>query len=186
VLLASLLVLTAWTDIGMNIDHPSTPIEPFTYAQTTEELQALSDEVIEFIHAGRATGVIIDKHANLTWPWAWYLRHEDVNYLDRADIHVGDVGGRIVIGEPGLLSNPAPPGWTRVTYTHYEWPHEAGYRATTWQSLGKGLLDGSLLEDWAEFLVERDPLQYRNGQVLFPPPEDGAAEPAAAASDGVG
>ncbi|MEX2032614.1 MAG: flippase activity-associated protein Agl23, partial [Dehalococcoidia bacterium] len=41
VVVASLLALTVWTDVGLNIDHPSTPIEPFMYAQTTDELRDL-------------------------------------------------------------------------------------------------------------------------------------------------
>jgi hypothetical protein len=201
--LASLLALTIWTDIGLNIDHPDTPIEPFMYAQTTDELRDLSDEVLRALRDGEASGVLIDNQANLTWPWAWYLRHEEVLYQDRDAIRLDDLDGRVVIGEPGLLSSPGPVGWTRTVYTHYEWPHEAGYRATTWEYLATGILDGSLPRAWAQFLLERDPrspLQIRDGQVLFPPSAEGvpgsagdsdgaapALEPASdGESDGVG
>lgn len=184
--LAAMFALTLWTDYGLNVDHPDTPIEPFMYAQTTHTTRLLADEVIEEMEAGRVTGVLIDNEANLTWPWAWYLRHQGVLYQNGRDIDPeGLEGSPVIIGVPGVL--PAlrrADGWERVEYTHYEWPYDGGYRRVTWGSLGRGIANASLLDDWWQFLLERDPrspLQYRNGEVLFPPSaeveRDGFAEP---------
>ncbi|MCK9485303.1 MAG: TIGR03663 family protein [Dehalococcoidia bacterium] len=172
--LVAMSALTLWTNYGLNVDHPDTPIEPFMYAQTTHTTRLLADAVIEEVEAGRATGVLIDNQANLTWPWAWYLRHQPVLYQDGKDMDAGTLeGAPVVIGTPGILrALRASDGWRRVEYTHYEWPHDSGYRNVTWGSLGRGIANASLVDDWWQFLLQRDPrspLLYRNGEVLFPP-----------------
>ncbi len=175
--LAAAFALTLWTDYGLNVDHPDTPIEPFMYAQTTHEARLLSDEMIARLEAGDAESVLIDNVANLTWPWAWYLRDHSVLYQDRDDIDPEDFeGATVVIGEPGILpSLDRGEGWERRKYRHYEWPHDSGYRSITWDGLARGIVNGSLLEDWWQFFLERDPdspLLYRDGEVLFPPASD--------------
>jgi len=172
-----LLTLTLWTDYQVNIDHPETPIEPFMYAQATGDVPRLAALVHEGIESGEITGVVIDNQANLSWPWAWYVRDLPVSYVNRVDYAPNEYGRGTdqwpaMISEPGQLATP-PGEWRREQYTHYRWPHEAGYKSMSWGRFRDELLDGTLLRQWSSFLIDRDPnspMQYRDGEILLPAP----------------
>ncbi|MYE31699.1 MAG: hypothetical protein F4X80_03365 [Chloroflexi bacterium] len=57
-------------------------------------------------------------------------------------------------------------------YVHRWWFPEAGYRATTFESLIEGLGSGELIADWVDFLaggVPEETIGALRGEVLFPP-----------------
>ena len=174
--LALALLITVRTDIGLNIGHPDTPVEPLIYVQTTPELPRRATEIQRWIAEGRASSVVLDDSdgTGITWPWAWYLRHEGITYLGADQVQQGVDPRAIVIRARG--DRPAPRSLIDrssdvVVYRHRWWFPEEGYRGVTWTDLREGVLDGSMLRTWAAFAWNRgDPaaIASLDGEIYFP------------------
>ena len=171
------LVLTLYTDIGLNITHPDTPVEPLIYVQTAPEVRLVTAEIRDAIGQGHAQRVLIDDSQGLgiTWPWAWYLRRLPLSYAAAGDVVAGRFeDGTIVITQGGVLP-PDSPVLQRmnepVVYHHRWWFPEEGYRATSFRSLATGLLNGTLPRNWLRFLIAHiapSDVVALDGEVLFP------------------
>lgn len=170
------LVITLRTDIGLNVRHPDTPVEPLIYVQSTPEVPRLAAEIRRWIAEGRATSIVLDdsEAAGITWPWAWYLRQEGMSYLTAEQVAQGVDPKAIVIrtrGERAAPQSLVERSSDIVVYRHRWWFPEEGYRETTLAGLAEGLADGSLLREWAAFLWDRgDPARIASldGEVYFP------------------
>jgi uncharacterized protein (TIGR03663 family) len=171
------LAVTLRSNIGLNVRHPDTPVEPLIYVQSTPEMPRLANEIAQRIADGRASMVILDDSAGagITWPWAWYLRHQGIGYLSAEQIQTSGVDPRaIVIRTRG--ERPTPQALLDrssdvVVYRHRWWFPEEGYRAMTWERLSSGVLDGSLLREWAAFAWnrgDRDRIASLDGEIYFP------------------
>jgi len=178
-LLGVALVVTLHADYGLNVRHPDTPVEPLIYVQSTQDIPRLAARMQEWLADGRAQSIVLDdsEGTGITWPWAWYLRHEGIVYLDATQIAAGQFDpGAIVIRTRG--GTPPPQSLVNragdiVVYHHRWWFAEEGYRAFSWNDLWTGLLDGSLPKYWAQFAWSRgDPsvVASLDGEVYFPPP----------------
>jgi uncharacterized protein (TIGR03663 family) len=172
-----LLLMAGYTSLGLSFDHSDTAIEPLIYTQTTPQVPVLSERIFAELEAGSASSVVVDTSSSLSWPWAWYLRDAVVNYLPPETIRAGEFDqGAILVVERSTL----PPGselrsrYTVVEpYQHRWWFPEEGYRATSISSLADDLVEGSLLDRWLTFLLERvdeSSLGSLNGEVFFPQP----------------
>ena len=171
------LIVTVRADIGLNVTHPDTPVEPLIYVQSTPEMPPLADQIRRWIADGRAQTVALDDSggAGITWPWAWYLRPEGIVYVNSDQIERGEFNARaIVIRLRGDRAAPQSlvgrPG-NIVVYRHRWWFPEEGYRGTTWAGLRDGLWDGSLLREWARFVWDRGDASQAaslDGEVYFP------------------
>ncbi|MGE3857655.1 MAG: flippase activity-associated protein Agl23 [Dehalococcoidia bacterium] len=170
------LVVTLRADIGLNARHPDTPVEPLIYVQTTPEVPRLAAEIRQWVAEGRAGSIVLDdsEAAGITWPWAWYLRHEGLTYTT-ADQVLADGNTRAIVirtrGERAAPQALVERSSDVVVYRHRWWYPEEGYRGTTWAELGAGLRDGSLLREWAAFVWDRgdrDQIASLDGEVFFP------------------
>ncbi len=158
-LVAMLGVLAVRTDVGLNRGHPDTPVEPLIYVQTSPDVPPLADAILETVRQGHATRVVIETGQSLTWPWAWYVRELPVLYvsagdLDRETLNPDD----IVITNAHAMPNGASVRSdyeSPVPFVHRWWFPEAGYRSITWGGLRQGVLNLSLVDAWAEFVIHR-------------------------------
>ncbi|GMU39560.1 MAG: hypothetical protein AMXMBFR23_04260 [Chloroflexota bacterium] len=168
--------LAVHANVGLNVRHPDTPVEPMIYVQTSPHVPPLARTLRERLAADPEQRVVIDTTASLTWPWAWYLRGTNVTYLDGNSMRNkwGIEPDDILLAVQGTITRVQPmrldyePG---VPFVHRHWFREDGYRATTWASFGEGLRDGSLLRRWAQFLVERgspEGIGTMDAEVLYP------------------
>ena len=170
------LIVTVRADIDLNVRHPDTPVEPLIYVQSTPDMPPLAAEVRRWIADGRARTVVLDDSGGygITWPWAWYLRHEGIVYASAGEIEGGAFDPRAIVIRTGDV--PAPPALAQrsghvTTYRHRWWFPEDSYKGTTWRGLLGGLADGSLPTQWARFAWNRgDPAQIASldGEVHFP------------------
>ena len=179
--LAIALVVTVRADIGLNVWHPDTPIEPMIYVQSTTEIAPLADEMRAWIADGRASTIVLDdtqdtgacgeESCGITWPWAWYLRHSGIVYAVAGQVDRAEVDPRAIVIRPrGIV--PASPALANrssdvVVYRHRWWYPEENYRETTW----KQLLTGALISDWARFVWDRGDLEQvssLDGEIYFP------------------
>jgi uncharacterized protein (TIGR03663 family) len=172
-----LLLLAGYTSLGLSFDHGDTAIEPLIYTQTTPQVPVLSERIIEELAAGSASSVVVDTSSSLSWPWAWYLRDATVNYLPPETIRAGEFDeGAILLVERSTLpaDSELRERYTIIEpYQHRWWFPEAGYRSTSLSSLADDLIEGSLLDRWLTFLLERgdeSSLGSLNGEVFFPQP----------------
>ncbi len=183
--LVLLLVVTVRADIGLNVWHPDTPVEPLIYTQSTPEIPALAREIRARIADGRAKFVFLDDtpdadacgadSCGTTWPWAWYLRHEGIVYAVAGQIERGEIDSRAIVIRP-RGAKPAPAALESrsgdiVAYRHRWWFPEEGYRSITLGGLVRGVANGSLLVDWARFAWDRgnpDQIDSLDGVVYFP------------------
>ena len=191
--MALALIVTIRTDIGLNINHSDTPVEPLIYVQSTPEMPRVAAEIRQHIAEGRASSIVLDdsEGAGITWPWAWYLRHEGILYTTSEAIQRGEFDQRAIVirvrGErsapPALVSRPGDV----TVYRHRWWFPEETYREITWNRLTSGILDGSLLREWAQFIWYRgEPalIASLDSEVYFPaqptaqPPAQPAPQPA--------
>ena len=174
---AALAVLsTLYTDYGLNVAHPDTPVEPLIYVQTTPAVPRAAADIHAAVGRGVAHVLIDDTQGQgITWPWAWYLRHEPLAYAAPGDLAGGKFElNTIVITQAGnvppdspVLRQFAPP----VTYHHRWWFPEEGYRAATTGSILRGMANGSLEAKWLQFEIRhidpRDVISL-DGQILYP------------------
>ncbi len=175
--MALALIVTIRTDIGLNIDHPDTPVEPMIYVQSTPEMPLLAADIRKRIAEGRASSIVLDdsEGAGITWPWAWYLRHEGIVYTTSDAIQRGEFDPRAIVIRM-RSERAAPPSLIDragdiTVYRHRWWFPEETYREITWDRLTSGILDGSLLREWAQFVWYRgDPalIASLDGEVYFP------------------
>ena len=170
------VALTLYTDYGLNVDHPDTPVEPLIYVQTAPDIPFVAREITGAIARGEAQQVLIDDGGmGLTWPWAWYLRRLPITYAAPSDVADGRwADGTIVIAPVGAAPAGSPV-FARMRdpfqYHHRWWFPEEGYRATSFASLRDGLRTGSLPRRWLRFIVahiERSTIASLDGAVLFP------------------
>ncbi|MDA1239941.1 MAG: TIGR03663 family protein [Chloroflexi bacterium] len=171
--------LALHTNLQLNVKHPDTPVEPLIYVQTTSEVPEIARDLRAGLEAGDIPRVVVDTSSSLTWPWAWYLRGLNVTYVPAEEIRTGRAleTGDLVVVHHGTITSAQPLRLdfesTRV-YGHRHWFPEAGYRGTTFGSLARGILDGSILQRWAHFLVYRGddvPIGKLWGEVFYPPLE---------------
>ena len=171
-------VLSLRTAVGLSFGHPDTPVEPLIYTQTSPDVPRLTEE-IEAHAAARpgATAVVVDTTSSLTWPWAWYLRDRpDVRYIPAESVRAAEYPeGAIVITSNVTLPHNDPLrerfAYGRP-YVHRWWFPEAGYRATTFESLLDGIGSGDLIADWVDFFaggIPEETIGALRGEVLFPP-----------------
>ncbi|MFA7248428.1 MAG: flippase activity-associated protein Agl23 [Dehalococcoidia bacterium] len=170
--LGTALLITVRTDIGLNAGHPDTPVEPMIYTQSTPDIPVLAAEMRRRIAEGRASSVILDdsEGTGITWPWAWYLRHEGITYFG-ADEVARDLDPRAIVirvrgSTPAAAALVQRPGHVEV-YRHRWWFPEEGYRATSWATL----LHPATYAAWARFAWDRgDPAEIGSldGEVYFP------------------
>ena len=177
--LALLLVaLSLRTAVGLSFGHPDTPVEPLIYTQTSADVPRLDREIAA--HAAARPGpipVVIDTTSSLTWPWAWYLRdHPDVRYLPAESVRAAAYPEDAIVITSNITLPYNDPLRERFAYgrpyVHRWWFPEAGYRATTFESLIEGLGSGELIADWVDFLaggVPEETIGALRGEVLFPP-----------------
>ncbi|MDA0302065.1 MAG: hypothetical protein O2822_06005, partial [Chloroflexi bacterium] len=126
---------------------------------------------------GRASMVILDDSggAGITWPWAWYLRHQGIGYLSAEQIQTSGVDPRAIVirtrGERAAPQALVERSNDVVVYRHRWWFPEEGYRSMTWERLRGGVLDVSLVREWAAFAWDRgdrDRIASLDGEVYFP------------------
>lgn len=175
VALVLLLAHTFWTNVGLNVRHPDTPVEPMIYVQTAPEVPVLAREIRERLDDGRASAVLVDQTLSLSWPWAWYLRDLPARYAPAETFQAGDFEeGTILVVLRGSLPADHP---RRVEYAeqrlyhHRWWFPEETYRSITWRSFGERMFDGSLPRRWIEFALHRideREIGALHGEVLFP------------------
>ncbi|MEI6137038.1 MAG: hypothetical protein WCQ48_06445 [Chloroflexota bacterium] len=154
--LVLLLVVTVRADIGLNVWHPDTPVEPLIYTQSTPEIPVLAREIRARIADGRAKFVFLDDtpdadacgadSCGTTWPWAWYLRHEGIVYAVAGQIERGEIDSRAIVIRP-RGAKPAPAALESrsgdiVAYRHRWWFPEEGYRSITLGGLVGGVAIG--------------------------------------------
>ena len=176
-MLGVLLLVTVRADLGLNVQHPDTPLEPLIYVQSTQDVPRLATEMEAWLADGRANSIVLDDSAGagITWPWAWYLRHDGVLYMDSARIARGEFDPKAIVirtrdgtpASPTLMSRSGD----IVVYRHRWWFPEEGYRSFTWTKLGNGLLDGSLPKYWAQFMWSRGDaasIASLDGEIYFP------------------
>lgn len=174
----TLVALALRTTTNVSFRHPDVPVEPLIYTQTAPDVPRLSAEIIGALRApGGPTAVAVDTTASLAWPWAWYLRAEEVAYLEPEAARRGEVPERAIL----ILASHTLPGrdplreryQPGIPYHHRWWFPEEGYRAATAGGIARGLLDGALARAWLDFLVDRidaSRLGSLDGEVLFPRP----------------
>ncbi|MEX2446627.1 MAG: hypothetical protein WD734_04740, partial [Dehalococcoidia bacterium] len=170
-ILALLLALMVHTDIGLNVRHPETPVEPLIYVQTTPDVEALAREIHEVVDAGRADRVLIDdtEGAGITWPWAWYLRDLPVSYATPGELDEAIPDDAVVITLRDLTGRAEDA--EVAPYRHRWWFPEEVYRNASWGSLWEGARTGHLFNVWAHFAVNHVPVSAvssLDGQVLLP------------------
>ena len=179
---ASIAVLmfafTVRAGVTLAFGHPDTPLEPLVYTQTTPEVPRLSRQIEAAAFDDPTNGqrpIYVDTTASLTWPWAWYLRHLEVNYVPQETFREGDLEeGAILVTALNTITPTDPLRFDYqepVRYRHRWWFPESGYRQTSPQYLASGIADGSLIVDWWSFFVERvdeSTLGSLDGEVLFP------------------
>ncbi len=171
-----LFALAVHADIGLNVRHPDTPVEPLIYVQTSPDVPRLAGEIKDALARGEATRVVIDTSSSITWPWAWYLRGEPVTYLSGPEVRdaVLLLQGDLLIAASTTLSDTAPLRGMyepAIGYVHRHWFVEAGYRETSFGSFAEGLRDGSMWRRWSHFLVHRgslDEIGQLRGEVFMP------------------
>ena len=170
------VALTLYTNYGLNIDHPDTPVEPLIYVQTAPDVPILARAIAATIARGEAQRVLVDDaNLGLTWPWAWYARHLPLGYAGPGDVVEGRFAdGSIVITLAGTVPAGSPVFQRMrdpVVYHHRWWFPEEGYRATTPASLWEGLRSGSLPRRWLRFVIahiDRSAVASLDGAVLYP------------------
>ena len=128
-----------WTNIGLNVRHSDTPLEPMIYTQTSPEVPQLATRIIKSLENGSSTGIILDTDLALSWPWAWYLRGRNVQYTPGSELQSGDYEidpTKIAIltelsnyQRYDLMKNH---GLVKP-YMHRWWFSENDYRQVTWQ-----------------------------------------------------
>ncbi len=170
--------LTLRTGITLSFDHPDTPLEPLVYTQTTPEVPVLAEQIEQAAYDtpdGSQLPIYVDTSASLTWPWAWYLRHLEVNYAAQETFRDGSLPeGAILVTTLNAITPTDPLRFDYqepIRYRHRWWFPESGYRQTSPGFLWSGVLDGSLLADWWSFTLDRvdeSTLGSLDGEVLFP------------------
>jgi uncharacterized protein (TIGR03663 family) len=133
------ICLSAWTNVGLNINHSDTPLEPLIYTQTSPDVPRLASRIIQSLENGSSTGVVVDTDLALSWPWAWYLRGRNVQYTPGAELQSGDYEldpRKIAILTE--LSNYQRYDLMKdhgsvEPYIHRWWFNENDYRQLTWQ-----------------------------------------------------
>ncbi len=164
------------TAIGVAFGHPDTPIEPLIYTQTSPDvplwmaqITALRSETLEPLK------VTVDTSSSFSWPWAWYLREYPTVLYAGAETIAADIPseGILIATDSTLRDNPKI--WAEFAraepYQHRWWFPESGYRSLTPGSLLSGIRNGSLLNDWQQFYVDRieqSEIGSIDGVVLFP------------------
>ena len=133
------IFVTMWTNIGLNVRHSDTPLEPMIYTQTSPEVPQLATRIIKSLENGSSTGIILDTDLALSWPWAWYLRGRNVQYTPGSELQSGDYEidpTKIAIltelsnyQRYDLMKNH---GLVKP-YMHRWWFSENDYRQVTWQ-----------------------------------------------------
>ena len=172
-----LFALTLRTGVTLSFDHPDTPLEPLVYTQTTPEVPVLAEriEAAALEDGEQVRQIYVDTSASLTWPWAWYLRDLEVSYKPLETFRDGELPeGAILVTTVNAITPTNPLRFEYqepVRYRHRWWFPESGYRQTTPGFLASGIIDGSLIEDWWSFTVDRvdeSTLGSLDGEVLFP------------------
>ena len=173
-----LLGFMVQTGLAVSFDHPDTPIEPLIYTQTSPEVPPLSERIHELALADLDSGqvsIYVDMTGSLSWPWAWYLRDLEVNYVSQETLRNGEfVEGAILITTRNAIVPTDPVRFEYeepVEYRHRWWFQESGYKSTTWASFRSKLFDGSLVSDWANFMndrVDEATIGSFDGEVFFP------------------
>lgn len=133
--------LTAWTNVGLNIRHSDTPLEPMIYTQTSPDVPRLASRITQSLESGSSTGVVLDTDLALSWPWAWYLRGRNVDYTPGTELQSGDYEmdpKKIAILTD--LSNYQRYDLMKdhglvEPYMHRWWFNESDYRQVTWQQI---------------------------------------------------
>jgi uncharacterized protein (TIGR03663 family) len=173
-----LFALTVRGGTDLTFGHPDTPLEPLIYTQTSPEVPQLARQIklAAFDEDPEVQRIIyVDTTASLTWPWAWYLRHLDVRYESAETLREGDLAeGAIIVAALNTISPTDPLRFDYedpIRYKHRWWFTESGYRQASPDFLVKGITDGSLIDDWWTFLLDRvdeSTLGSLDGEVLFP------------------
>src|SRR5690606_3976757 len=155
--------------------YPHTPGDPRLYVQTSPEVPVIARDVRGALASGEAGRVVIHTEQSMTWPWAWYIRGEEVLYVDSDDIHPDILRPTdIVISSRGHVARrPDVAEWYQevLPYRHRWWFPEGGYRATTVDGLLGQLRDGTLLEQWSHFLMHRGAVEHLGAlqaEIYFP------------------
>jgi uncharacterized protein (TIGR03663 family) len=179
-LLLALGGLTLRTGTAVSYGHPDTPVEPLIYTQTSPDVPALAREIEAYAAAsgqGRALPLVVDTTASLSWPWAWYLRDfARVRYVSSEQLVAQGVepGSVLIATSSTLAGSPElrEPYERSVPYRHRWWFPEGRYKSATAALVLEGIVDGSLLADWWQFLatrVDESLLGSLDAEVLFPP-----------------
>ena len=139
--------VTVWTNVGLNVSHSDTPLEPMIYTQTSPEVPRLASRIIESLENGSSTGIILDTDLALSWPWAWYLRGRNVQYTPGTELQSGDY--EIDPTKIAILTELS--NYQRYDlmknhglvepYMHRWWFSENGYRQVTWRH-------ALVIDDW--------------------------------------
>lgn len=174
-LLGLLVVLAVRVDWNLNWTHPDTPVEPMIYVQTSPHVPVILEDVLGALEEGTAERVVIHTDQSMTWPWAWYLRGQNIRYVSREQITTdvlqptdivistrGHVGGR-----PEVRAMYQPP----VTFPFRWWFPEHGYRRTTLSGLLEELREGVLIDRWTHFVIhraDREVIGALQAEVYFP------------------
>lgn len=106
--------------------EPSNPRQMLVAVQTGPELLDVRDR-IESLYASTAGGgsltVVVDTTESATWPWAWYLREQPVEWVDLSEEPEAVIGADVVLAvDRNVQDLPDPPGgWERRPYEHRVW-----------------------------------------------------------------
>ncbi len=179
VLVLALGLLTLRTGTEVSYLHPATPVEPLIYTQTSPDVAEIARELAAY---GEATGtglglpIMVETTASLSWPWAWYLRdYSQVLYATREMLRAEEPEpGRVLIATSWTLDEGPDlrEAYGRVVpYRHRSWFPERRYKSASVGSVLSGIADGSLLQDWWQFLsgrIDESAIGSLHGEVLFP------------------
>lgn len=119
--------------------EPSEPRQLLSAVQTTDQLEAVRDQVDAIVDAApddQPPRIVVDASESAAWPWAWYLRDEVVSFADLSKDPAAAAGADVVLAMaanvPSLQSPPE--GWVATPYQHRSWwvPDWWNGSATDW------------------------------------------------------
>jgi predicted membrane-bound mannosyltransferase len=164
------------TATAVAFGHPDTPVEPLIYTQTSPDVPLLMAQITALrSETPEPLTVTVDTSSSFSWPWAWYLRDYPIVLYAGAETIAEDIpsDGILIATDSTLRDNPKI--WAEFAraepYRHRWWFPESGYRSLTPGVLFSGIREGSLLNDWQQFYIDRieqSEIGSIDGVVLFP------------------
>ncbi len=134
---------------ALSFDHPANPEELLVYTQTSTavpQVNRLLHEINQMTYdaTGQPLHVAVDTTDGTDWPWAWYLRHLDVSYVDFSNPQNQPTTQALIITDANRASRLAQ----LADYTGFKFPLRVWWIPN---------LHAATLQDWITWLFYRTP-----------------------------